>query len=408
VRVAVVAEFYPRAADPVLGVWAHRQALAARDAGADPSVFVLHRIVPPAADFSVGELRRLLAQPSVERRDGLAVHYVRYVSPPRGRAYARWGAWAAPALGRALRRAGPFDLIHAHNAVPAGDAVLRALENHGAAAAVELRPGGVEPTPGAPPAPPLVVSVHGGDVLWTSSRVPGGDDAVRRTLAAARVVLANSRGIGRLAVEHGAPADRTRVVRLGTDLPEPSGPTPHTQLLPAARPLLVTVAHLVARKRHADVIHALARLPGVDYLVIGDGPERASLETLAGRLGVADRVEFTGQLPPEEALRRARRAWLFVMPSTEEAFGVAYIEAMATGIPAIGAAGEPGPAEIGAGMLLVAPRDPPALAAELDRLLRDQPARAALGRAARENVAQNFTWPACGVRTLAAYAEALR
>src|SRR5206468_12199512 len=60
VRVAVVAEFYPRAADPVLGIWAHRQALAVRDAGAELTVFVLHRLVPPTADFSPRALRSLL------------------------------------------------------------------------------------------------------------------------------------------------------------------------------------------------------------------------------------------------------------------------------------------------------------------------------------------------------------
>jgi glycosyltransferase involved in cell wall biosynthesis len=380
VRVAVVAEFYPRAADPVLGVWAHRQALAVRDAGAQVTVFVLHRLVPPAADFNHRGLRRLLAQPRVEQRDGLTVHYVRYVSPRRERAYARWGAWAAPALALALRRAGPFDVIHAHNAVPAGDAVLR----------VRL-------------STPRVVSVHGGDVLWTSSRVPGGAATVRRTLSAARLVLANSQGIRGLALAHGAPD--ARVVRLGTDLPPADPPASST---PNARPLLVTVAHLVARKRHADVLHALALLPGVDYLVIGDGPERAALEALAGRLGLAARVRFAGQLPPAEAIRRARTADLFVMPSTEEAFGVAYIEAMAAGVPAVGAAGEPGPEEIGPGIVLVPPHDPPALAAELDRLLRDQPARAALGLAARRNIAGNFTWPACAAATLAAYADAVR
>ena len=104
-RVAVLAEFYPRAHDPVLGVWAHRQACAVRDAGADVSVFVLHRIVPPASAFTGREFRRLLAQPHHAVRDGLPVTYIRYISPPRARAYATWGAWAAPALRRALRRA---------------------------------------------------------------------------------------------------------------------------------------------------------------------------------------------------------------------------------------------------------------------------------------------------------------
>ena len=70
-RVAVVAEFYPRADDPVLGVWAHRQALAARDAGADVRVLVLHRLVPPPRECGRAGLRRgerLPMRPDAEHR----------------------------------------------------------------------------------------------------------------------------------------------------------------------------------------------------------------------------------------------------------------------------------------------------------------------------------------------------
>jgi teichuronic acid biosynthesis glycosyltransferase TuaC len=385
-RVAVVAEFYPRHHDPVLGVWAHRQALAARDAGADVSVFVLHRLVPPKTAISA--VVALARQPPRERLDGLPVRYVRYVSPPRGRSYAGWGAWAAPALGRALRRAGPFDLVHAHNAVPAGDAVRRT---------------GLDV--------PLVTSVHGGDVLWTISRVPGGRKAVERVLGASRLALANSAGIERLARDHGAA--HTRVLHLGADLPEATsgGDEAPDATGASEEPLIVTVGHLVARKRHVVVLEALAELPGVRYLVIGDGPEREPLERLARALGVAGRVEFAGQLAPAAAARRMREAWCFVMPSTEEAFGVAYIEAMAASIPAVGCAGEPGPEEIaavGGGIELVAPHSPPALAACLRELLEDADRRRTLGAAARATVEREFTWRACGERTVAAYAEALR
>ena len=51
-RVAIVAEFYPSRRDPVLGIWAHRQALAVREAGADVQVIVLHRVVPPRSAFA--------------------------------------------------------------------------------------------------------------------------------------------------------------------------------------------------------------------------------------------------------------------------------------------------------------------------------------------------------------------
>ena len=376
-RVAVVAEFYPRRHDPVLGVWAHRQALAARDAGAEVSVFVLHRVVPPRRQLSAA--MALARQPSLELVDGLAVRYVRYLSPPRGRAYAGWGAWAAPALRRALRRAGPFDLLHAHNAVPAGDAARRCRL-------------GI----------PLVTSVHGGDVLWTNSRVPGGAAAVARVLRESALVLANSAGIERLAGENGA--RQVRVVHLGTDLPTSAGGG-------AEAPTIVTVGHLVARKRHADVLEALAELPGLRYLVIGAGPEREPLERLALRLGVGDRVEFAGQLAPAAAAARAREAWCFVMPSTEEAFGVAYIEAMAGGLPAIGCRGEPGPEEIAAagdGFMLVPPGDIERLTQRIDELLSDTHRLREASQRARATVAAHFTWERCGEQTLAAYEHALR
>ena len=384
----MVAEFYPRSRDPVLGVWAHRQARAARDAGADVRVLVLHRVVPPLSALRAGDPGRLVAplrQPRVAELDGIGVEYVRFASPPRAATYGRWGAWASRPLGRALRRLRetfPYDLVHAHYAVPAGDAVLRAGE-------------------GAP----LVVSVHGGDVLWTARRSRAGHRAVHRTLGAARLVLANSAATARQCAEHGARA--VRVVHLGADVP-PAVPTPDPV------PTLVTVGHLVARKRHADVLRALHLLrdrhPDARYVVVGDGPEREPLRALAAELELADRVALLGQLPPREAMARAHRGWLFVLPSVDEAFGVAYVEAMAGGVPAVGCAGEGGPEEIaaaGPGIVLVPPGDVTALAAELDRLLSDAARRTELGAAARATVEASFTWERCGAETVAAYQEAL-
>ncbi|HWX45004.1 MAG TPA: glycosyltransferase [Solirubrobacteraceae bacterium] len=391
-KVAVVAEFYPRRGDPVLGVWAHRQALAARDAGAEVHVLVLHRLVPPRASLHAGargaarSLGGLLRESRHQDLDGLPVTYVPYVSPPRDRSYPSWSAWAAPALGvalRRLRRRSGFDLIHAHNAVPAGEAVRRV---------------GLDV--------PLIVSVHGGDVLYTASRSPAGREAVARGLGAARLVLANSRGIAELAAAHGA--EDVRVVHLGADLP---GAGVRRDEMPS----LVTAGHLVARKRHADVLRALAvlapRHPQLRYTIVGDGPERVALEGLAARLGVAERVQMCGALPPAEALERVRRCTLFAMPSTEEAFGVAYIEAMAGGLPAIGCRGEPGPEEIAAagdGFVLVPPGDIERLTQRIDELLRDPHRLREAARRARATVAANFTWERCGEQTLAAYEHALR
>jgi teichuronic acid biosynthesis glycosyltransferase TuaC len=389
-RVAIVAEYYPRADDPVLGVWAHRQALAARDAGADVRVLVLQRPLPPLAAVrraDVRALRTALRQPAHATLDGIEVDYVRYLSPPRPWSYATWGAWAAPALRRVLARlhaSFPFDLVHAHYAVPGGDAVRRARGDA-----------------------PLVVSVHGGDVLATAQRSAYARRTVARTFAHAQLVLANSAGTERRC--HALGAHATTVVHLGTDLPPAS-----TAANPERPPTLVTVGHLVARKRHSDAIEALALLatgrPALRYAIVGDGPERAALEALATARGVRERVDFLGQLPPAEARRRAAAANLFVLPSVDEAFGVAYVEAMAAGVPAIGCEREDGPAEIaaaGPGLVQVPPRDPRALADAIERLLADDDARAQLGRDARATVERSFTWERCGQATVAAYERAL-
>jgi teichuronic acid biosynthesis glycosyltransferase TuaC len=398
VKVLVVAEFYPSRRDPVAGIWAHRQTLAAREAGAELRVLVLHRLVPPRASLAAGPaaaagaLAQRVREPREQTRDGLTVGYVPYVSPERERTYASWGAWAATPLALAMarvRRSFSYDLVHAHNAVPAGDAVRRVPT---------LR------TPGVP----LVISVHGGDVLYTAGRVPAGEHAVQRALAQARLVLANSSGIAELARGHGA--HETRVVHLGSDIPQAARPP-----VRGVAPTLVTVAHLVARKRHADVLRALAvltpRHPTLRYAIVGDGPERQSLERLAARLGISDRVDFHGQLAPAEAIERARECTLFVMPSTEEAFGVAYVEAMAGGVPAIGCRGEPGPEEIAAagdGMVLVPPGDIERLTQRIDELLSDPHRLREARHRARATVLAGFTWAHCGQQTLAAYERALR
>jgi glycosyltransferase involved in cell wall biosynthesis len=352
---------------------------------------VLHRPVPPRAALQAGPraaaraARTLLAQPRRARLDGLDVRYVPFLAPDRARSYGSWGAWAAPSLAAALRRLRArfaFELVHAHYAVPAGEAVRRARL-------------GV----------PLVVSEHGGDVFHTAPGSAAGARAVRAAFGAARLVLANSRGIADRCQALGARA--TRVVHLGADLPAaPAEPPRHPQL--------VTVAHLVARKRHEDVLRALWLLrdahPDLTYAVVGDGPERPRLEALTEQLGLAARVTFHGQQPPARARELARAATAFVLPSVDEALGVAYLEAMAGGVPAVGCRGEPGPEEIaalGGGLRLVAPGDPEALAAALDWLVADRRERAEIGRRARETVAAHFTWAACGERTVAAYQEAL-
>jgi teichuronic acid biosynthesis glycosyltransferase TuaC len=393
-RVCVVAEYYPRRRDPVLGVWAHRQALAARDAGADVRVLALERPVPPASSLgSAGKLARAVAgtvtQPRRDTLDGLEVEYVRFVSPPRERSYATWDRWARGPLSKALAKLHadqPLDLVHAHYALPAAGAALSFTEEE------QL---------------PLAISVHGGDVLGPLVSTPQARARIGGVLRRASVVLCNSRDtLIRCSALTGSTA-RMSVVHLGAAAPE--DPPPKRD-----EPTIATLGHVIPRKRHVDVLHALtvlgAPLPDVHWVVIGDGPERATLGRLATQLGVNDRIDWLGQLPPDEALNELARCHVMALPSLDEAFGVAYVEAMACGVPAIGCKGEGGPEEIsgyGEGMLLVPPRDPDTLAGEIAGLLTDEERLTELSQAARKTAADEFSWEHCGHATVKAYERAI-
>ena len=395
-RVVVVAEWYPSPADPVHGVWAHRQAIAARDAGAEVRVLALRRPVPPIEVARRGGFSSWLADAPTSLKsavlDGIRVESVPFVAPPRPWSYGVWGHWAAPPLTLALARVSrswPFDVLHAHSVTPTGFAAALARRW-----GPSLR------------APALAISTHGPDVISVHARSGAARRATQTALVQADVVLANSSWAVRRCEQLAGRALNTRVVHFGADFPA-SAPQRY------ARPTIVTVAHLHARKRHALVLHALAALvpeARPDYVVIGGGPGRGPLEELTARLGLNERVRFLGQLDNRDAIAEAWRCHLYVMPSVEEPFGVAYVEAMAGGLPAIGSRGEGGPEDIaaaGGGMVLVPPDDHRPLARELSRLLADLAQLEALGQNARRNVERHFTWRACGEATVAAYELAI-
>ncbi|WNI16487.1 glycosyltransferase [Actinacidiphila sp. ITFR-21] len=96
------------------------------------------------------------------------------------------------------------------------------------------------------------------------------------------------------------------------------------------------VGRLVPAKNFDDLITAVAALPGTRLLLVGDGPEQIPLLRLAQDLGVQDRVRLTGAATADGELAGLLAAMdLFVSPSAEESFGLALLEALAAGLPAL-------------------------------------------------------------------------
>lgn len=113
------------------------------------------------------------------------------------------------------------------------------------------------------------------------------------------------------------------------------------------RPVVVCVSRLVPRKGQDTLIRAWpvvrAAAPDAMLLLVGDGPYRKDLNTLAERLGVADSVRFAGPVPDEELPAHYDAGDIFAMPCRTrrggldvEGLGIVYLEASATGLPVIG------------------------------------------------------------------------
>jgi glycosyltransferase involved in cell wall biosynthesis len=205
-------------------------------------------------------------------------------------------------------------------------------------------------------------------------------------LRRARRIVVPSRYLAEIAVGWGL--DRTRIEVLTNPAPPP------TDVEPAALPdgTFVFVGRLTEQKALPVALAALAEVPEAQLVLVGDGPERESLQRRARELGLDGRVRFLGSLPRPEVLRQLAGARAAVLSSAWENLPHAAVEALSVGTPVVSTAvgGVPEVVHDGENGLLVPAGDVQALAAALRRMLDDplhdrlaagaQPSVASIGR----------------------------
>lgn len=212
-----------------------------------------------------------------------------------------------------------------------------------------------------------------------------------------------------LAERFGWPAAKIEVGYNAVEIERFGGPSPaglREQIGgDAKRPLVLTPARLDEQKGHPVLLRAAAELPGVDFVLAGEGPERPALEALATELGIAERVHFLGYRADIPQLLAA--CDVFALPSLYEGSSLAVLEAMAAGRPVVSSAigGTDELIDDGVDGLLVAPGDADGLAGALGRLLDDTELRKAFAQRARQRVERDFTPTAMTQRVEAIYAE---
>jgi glycosyltransferase involved in cell wall biosynthesis len=153
-------------------------------------------------------------------------------------------------------------------------------------------------------------------------------------------------------------------------------------------PTLGTAGRLTRQKALDDALAALAHVPGVELIVLGDGPERAQLERCAADIGVAGRVRFLGPGTRDDVIALFRAVDGVLVTSAWENLPHTLLEALAAGAPVVATAvgGIPEVVRDGENGLLVPPRDVDALASAMGRLASDAGLRASLAAAAAPSV----------------------
>ena len=197
-------------------------------------------------------------------------------------------------------------------------------------------------------------------------------------------------------------SDQTLLGRIGVD-PDKWKPNRNEEGQGVLR--VITVGRLHPNKGHDDLLRAVAQLTTegrkVTLRILGDGPQRAELESLARDLAVTEIVKFEGSVSEDQIISEMRTADVFVLASHFEALGVVYMEAMSMEVATVGTTAG-GVTEIisdGVDGLLVEPRNVDALARTLARLQDHPDLRSKLGRAARQTVINRFD-SRIGARTL--------
>jgi len=239
---------------------------------------------------------------------------------------------------------------------------------------------------------------------------------MKRVLAGAAGIITISRRRARMLESLGVHSGKIHVVYPGVDAtrfrPDVDGMAIRRKFSASGETLLLSVGRLQRRKGHDLAIAAVAALraslPGLRYVIVGDGDERSRLEALVLHHGLRDHVTFAGEVAAEDLPGYFAACDIFLLPNRAEGaevegFGIVFLEAAAAERPVIGgrSGGVAEAVQDGETGFLVGGDDVHELAAAIRRLATSRETRRRMGVAGRCRVLHGFTWD----RAAAAVAE---
>lgn len=371
-RLLTFSTLYPSSVRPGHGIFVETRLRHLIASGSAQSVVVAPVPWFPSAHPRFGRYGTLARTPRREVHRDIEVLHPRYpLLPTIGMSTAPFVLAAAcmRTLRALIDRGYDFDLIDAHYFYPVGVAAGLLGRYFGK---------------------PVVITARGSDINQIA------EHALPRRLITwaarrAAAVISVSAALGRALEQLGVEKSKIRVLRNGVDLDafRPLDRRAERARLGVKGTVVLSVGSLVEVKGHDLVIRSLGLLSDVTLLVVGDGPERRRLESLARQAGVAQRVRFVGAVAQTELPRYYSAADVLILASSREGWPNVLLESLACGTPVIAArvGGTPEVVTAAAAGALFEPRTVEALALAVRQLLESPP-----GRDETRRYAEAFSW----------------
>lgn len=363
-KILYVSGMYPTPKFPQKGIFSHEQVKALRKRGVDIDVVVPYT-------FYDKEIKDEYWQ-----YEGVTIRYIKYFKIPGTADFHRSGKALFCSLDRKLDLKS-YDIYHADAALPVGQAVMYAAKKYNKK---------------------YIVHGHGLDVfLDVSYKDKKNCDKIveesKKVYTNADAFIGVSQKVVDNVTQRLDMGDRTYVAYNGVDV-ENFYPEAHKN----DRIKIISVGNLIPLKGHDYTLRALKVLnekyPNrFSMKLLGRGYLEQELKALAVELGIDGIVEFEGYIPYSELANEVRKGDIFVLPSYYEALGCVYLEAMASGLPAIGCK-DNGIDEIiedGVDGFLIDVKNVDQIVYSVEKLM-DEDVRSNMAKKAREKVEIGYTW----------------
>ncbi len=378
-NILVISHMYPNTYNSISGIFVHKQVKELINLG--HNVRVVSPI--PWTPFPLNRLKKKWSSydniPKKSIIDNVEVFYPRYLEYPRGIRMHKSGMNMYKGvfnLIEALHENIAFDIIHAHVALPDGYCGMKISKK------LKL---------------PLIVTVHGQDFQHTINKNGMCKKNIDEVMNYCEEIITVSNKL-KNGVKREAYFNKIKVIHNGIDIEDFKSIDNTKRIVNCDNIMLVSVSNLYKEKGIDLNIKAVNELikgnNKVHYFIVGDGPERETLEDLVESLELKEFVTFVGRLPHKDAMQYISKCDIYSLPSYNEGFGISYIEAMYLEKPIIAVKGQ-GIEDIIRNKyngILVQGKNIDSLVEALNYLIINHDKSNEIGENAKKDIINNLTW----------------